>query len=237
MNQPAFPTVPRAFVAAAFALAAPLGPGAAELQVTAAGPGYELRVTDRPIVQRGFLPDASPRSVAVGLPGGISYCFDTESGSLRYAWSGGFLDLKPTWHERGASPPNLLGTRFFTAPAGTVWRLNESDPAVTLRFRGYELVQGLPVFRFTVAGTEIRQRLDAADGGLRIRLERLSGTDPLQLRVPAGLRVQFARSGQSAGPADWVALPAATSGPLELFLPGPASAGSGEASKANPNPP
>ena len=230
MNLPVLPGVPRAFVAAAVVLAAPLGPGAAELQVVAADPGHELRVTDRPIVQRGFLPEASPRSVAVGLPGGIAYCFDAESGSLRYAWSGGFLDMKPTWHERGASPPNLVGTRFFTAPAGSAWRLDESGKGVTLRFGGYELVQGLPVFRLTVAGTEIRQRLDAADGGLRIRIERLSGTDPLQLRVPAGVHVQFPVSGRPAGTVDWVALPATNSGLLELFLPGP-----GESS--NPNPP
>lgn len=237
MNPPAFPNTLRAFVAAAFALAAPLGPGAAELQVVAAGPGYELRVTDRPVVQRGFLPDASPRSVAVGLPGGISYCFDAESASLRYAWSGGFLDMKPTWHERGAAPPNLLGTRFFTAPAGAAWRLNESDSTVSPRFRGYELVQGLPVFRFTVAGTEVRQRLDAVNGGLRIRLERRSGTDPLQFRVPAGLRGLSPGTGQPAVAPDWVALPPATSGPLEFFLPGPAPAGSGKSSQANPNPP
>lgn len=236
MNLSASRLVRSSLATAAFVLAAPPGPGAAELQVAPAGPGFELRVTDRPLVQRGFLPNASPRSIAVGMPGGISYCFDTESCCLRYAWSGGFLDMKPNWHERGASPPNLGGSRFFTATAGAAWRLDESGKAVTPQFRGYELVQGLPVFRFSVAGTEIQQRLEAADGGLRIQLERRRGAVPLQFQVPAGLRVRVGAGNQPAA-ADWVALPAAKSGPLELFLPGPAPAGSGGPPQANPNPP
>jgi azurin len=39
---------------------------------------YHVLVTDRPRLVRCVMPDSSARSIAVGLPGGINYCFDAE---------------------------------------------------------------------------------------------------------------------------------------------------------------
>ena len=102
---------------------------AAQTNSSAALVDYELRAADKPIIQRGFLPESSPRSIAVGLPGGLSYCFDAEFCLLRYAWSGGFLDMKPTWRERGASPPKLRGAKFFVAPATISFRVGDLNAA------------------------------------------------------------------------------------------------------------
>jgi hypothetical protein len=39
--------------------------------------------------------DASPSSFAIGLPGGVNFCFDPVRGGVSYAWKGGFVDLAP----------------------------------------------------------------------------------------------------------------------------------------------
>jgi len=59
------------------------------------GSSYLLQVTDHPVVFRGFVRDSSPRSIAVGLPGLLSYCFDADAGALRFAWAGAFLNANP----------------------------------------------------------------------------------------------------------------------------------------------
>ena len=57
-----------------------------------------LQVRDEPLVVRASLPNASPRAIAVGLPGGINYCFDARDCFVRYGWEGDFLDASA---ERG----------------------------------------------------------------------------------------------------------------------------------------
>ena len=55
---------------------------------------------------------------AVGYPGGVSVAYDMATCRLAYAWSGNFLDASPAWNDRGGSPANLLGPRFWLAPPG-----------------------------------------------------------------------------------------------------------------------
>src|SRR5215217_8005111 len=48
------------------------------------------------LIERMFMPlDASPSSFAIGLPGGVNFCFDPVRGGVSYAWKGGFVDLTP----------------------------------------------------------------------------------------------------------------------------------------------
>jgi hypothetical protein len=70
------------------------------------------------VLLRTFMPDAGPRAVAVGFPGGVSVAFDAHACRLAYAWSGDFLDASPVWADRGGSPAKVLGARFWSAPAG-----------------------------------------------------------------------------------------------------------------------
>ena len=44
---------------------------------------YLLQVRDEPVVFRGFITECSPRAIAVGLPGMMSYCFDAEACAVR----------------------------------------------------------------------------------------------------------------------------------------------------------
>jgi mono/diheme cytochrome c family protein len=89
-------------------------------------PGLVLVVKDRPILMRTFLPDVSPRALAIGFPGGISVAYDLAKCRLAYAWSGAFLDASPVWDGRGGNPAKLLGPRFWTSPAGCPWAMHTS---------------------------------------------------------------------------------------------------------------
>jgi mono/diheme cytochrome c family protein len=104
-------------------------------------PGLVLSVKDRPILLRTFMPDASPRAMAIGFPGRISVAFDLTTCRLAYAWSGAFLDASPVWDGRGGNPARLLGPRFWTSPAGCAWAMHTSqeppDFAAQARDPGY----------------------------------------------------------------------------------------------------
>jgi hypothetical protein len=163
--------------------------------------GLVVQVKDRPVVLRTFMPEAGSRAVAVGYPSSVSLAFDAATCRLAYAWSGHFLDASPVWNDRGGSPAKVLGTRFWTAPAGCPWGVTEKDeppdfaaqardPAFgalmpegklftgtrRLSFDGYTLdKEGAPVFRY---------RLDAGNGAALKVEER-----PAPLRGAGGVGV------------------------------------------------
>jgi mono/diheme cytochrome c family protein len=137
--------------------------------------GLTVVVRDKPEILRTFMPDnAGTRCVAVGFPGGVSTVFDSHQCRLAYAWSGNFLDVKPVWDGRGGNPAKLLGTKFYTAPAGFPWAMTAGsdtpdfdkiakDPAhggplkdaeaytgpMAVRFKGYTTDDGgLPTFKY-----------------------------------------------------------------------------------------
>jgi mono/diheme cytochrome c family protein len=161
--------------------------------------GLVIAVKDRPVILRTFMPDAGSRAVAIGYPGGVSTVFDAQRCRLAYGWSGNFLDASPVWNERGGAPAHVLGARFWTAPAGCPWAMNDSneppdfssqikdpsygaDPPEGVLFRGrralffdgYELDRhGRPTFQY---------RIDLSSGNsLRVR------EMPEPLRRPAGV--------------------------------------------------
>jgi hypothetical protein len=139
--------------------------------------GLVLKVGDRPVLLRTFMPDAGSRAVAVGYPGGVAAAFDAATCRLAYGWSGSFLDASPVWDGRGGNPARVLGTRFWIAPVGCPWAVNDSsdppdfaaracnpaygaDPGEgkvfqgkrRLAFEGYEIdKKGNPTFRYRLA--------------------------------------------------------------------------------------
>ncbi|PAW81150.1 MAG: hypothetical protein B9S33_17130 [Pedosphaera sp. Tous-C6FEB] len=118
-----------------------------------------LVVRDEPVVFRTFIADSSTRSIAVGLPGGVSYVFDAEQCRVRYAWSGEFLDVTKVWTGRGGGQAAVLGKKFFTAPDSHPLRIGNPDAEPTVKFRGYRLVNKFPEFDFEVNGVPVRQRV------------------------------------------------------------------------------
>lgn len=74
-----------------------------------------------PQVMRTFLPDVSPRSMAIRYPLGINLTYDAQACRLAYAWQGKFLDLQPVWTERGGRPAGIEGEIFWRSPSGFPW--------------------------------------------------------------------------------------------------------------------
>lgn len=137
-----------------------------------------LLVKDEPVVLRTFMPDASPRSIAVGFPGLVSICFDAGECRLRYAWFGDFLDVTPVWGGRGGEPARPLGERFFNAPDAFPLRIGDPDREPVRRFHGYRLVEKTPEFRYAVDGVEIAERITPLAGTAALGLVRRFDVGP-----------------------------------------------------------
>ena len=138
------------------------------------------------VVVRTVMPEATPAAIAVGLPGGVSYCFDAGSSRLLYAWRGQFLDLEATLHKKTGDDgftltPQIPGQRFFRS-ARFPFRMADSGRIPETRFRGYRMRDGVPEFHYSVGGAEVYERIrptTPADGfRWEFRIEQVQ--DPLR---------------------------------------------------------
>jgi mono/diheme cytochrome c family protein len=138
---------------------------------------YVQKVGAEPVLFRTFMPDAPPRAIAVGLPGGQSYCFDAQNGRLRYVWSGEFVDMKPVWANRGGERAIPLGPRWFTPPDLAPLRVGNPDLEPTVKFKGYRLEQKVPVMLYEVNGVPVAEKITAvAEGRGIVREFQLGAT-------------------------------------------------------------
>lgn len=126
---------------------------------------FHLKVGETPVVQRANIPDTSPRSIAVGLPGGVNYAFDAASGFVPYAWSGGFLDIGPDRGRgihRGGGMCQILGEKFSSGFNGFPFKLTATDKTPQYDYLGYRLIDGTPVFLYRYGAMEIKHTIRAA---------------------------------------------------------------------------
>lgn len=123
-----------------------LGPGLPLPAGMEPAKGLTVVVREKPEILRTFMPDnAGTRCVAVGFPGGINTVFDSHQCRLAYAWAGNFLDVQPVWDGRGGNPARLLGTKFYTAPAGFPWAMTDSSDAPDFDKIAKDLAHGGPL--------------------------------------------------------------------------------------------
>ncbi len=128
--------------------------------------GAIIKVLDKPVVYRTYLPDAPSRAIAVGLPGDVSFGFDAQDCRLLYAWRGGFLDVTKSWKGFGGWYSKLLGEKIHVAPEGFPLRIGDLQKEPKVQFKGYDLVDGYPVFKYLVDGNPVRQRIAISEAGL-----------------------------------------------------------------------
>lgn len=141
---------------------------------------------ERPSMQRLFMPDAGPAAIAVALPGDLNYCWDAGNCRLRYAWTGGFVDATRMWNSNGNALGKLLGPIFWRSEKGetiTGLQIGATSPKF-LRFRGYDLVEGTPRFRYEVDGVEVHESIRETDGKLAWSFELESPEDAVRVLVP-----------------------------------------------------
>ena len=109
------------YLAAARSLPPPEGLEEKKLEMLAAG--------TKPLAVRTFLPGTTPRGIAIRFPNNVHAAFDAQTCRLAYVWSGEFLDMGPVWNGRGGHEAHVLGSSFWTAPAGCPWETGAADAA------------------------------------------------------------------------------------------------------------
>ncbi len=120
----------------------------------------------RPQLQRTFMRDSSPASIAVGLPGMVNYCFDTVECRVRYAWDGDFLDMRPQWAVKGEQLPLVLGKLFWCTSSSFGVRVGAPTGGAPPRFRGHRRADGLPELYYDVSTVGTDAAVDALAGGV-----------------------------------------------------------------------
>jgi hypothetical protein len=120
------------------------------------------------LLERTYLPfDAAPSSFAVGLPGGVSFCFDPARCAVSYAWTGGFVDISPIRPGMGkrVEPVKLLGPVVYREAGAAPLRRSEPWRPPTVEFKGYTLRDDSIEFRYLSDGALVREEIRVAPGG------------------------------------------------------------------------
>lgn len=120
------------------------------------------------LIARGFLPHgAAPGSFAIGLPGGIGFCFDPVRGGLSYAWTGGFIDVTPARPGPGKfiAAVKLAGPLVYQEGGVAPLRRGDSGRTPAVEFAGYTLREDRIEFRYTIDGAPVREEIAVRPGG------------------------------------------------------------------------
>jgi len=140
-----------------------------------------------PRLQRIFLSDSSPASIAVNIDGQHSLCWDTVSCRMRYVWKGGFIDGYPYWERNGNAFAKLLGEIYYRAPMkqdSSLMNEKFKDPP---KFRGYKIVAGLPIFYYSIGSHQVSEAIKNRNGNLVIQVKIQSDeTIEGSVRYPLG---------------------------------------------------
>lgn len=201
----------------------------------------------RPFVQRIFMPDSGPASIAVALPGTQNYCFDAGACRVRYIWSGPFLDGSGYWRGSGKELGELGDAPWWTSKSFPLVfpesKGGKATAAPEPKFLGYQLDGGVPEFHYRVGEQEVFQKVQVGEKGLEMRF-RLPGRKAAVgfmaegetgwscpsgtkrkgggFDIPAAKAVEFSVFLKSKGDANFAATPVPVA-------PAPASAHSGAA--------
>ncbi len=131
------------------------------------------------LIERTVLPfDVSPSSFAIGLPGGVNFCFDPVRGGVCYAWTGGFIDLttvRPGVGGKHISPVKLLGPVVYREEGNAPLRRGDPTRPPVVEFKGYTLHDDAVEFRYTVDGFLLQEEIRARPGGGLVRRFRVAG--------------------------------------------------------------
>lgn len=131
----------------------------------------------QPRLQRIFMKDSSPASMAVTLDGQHSLCWDAVSCRLRYVWTGGFIDGYDYWKGNGKALAAPVGKIYYSAPGPElVSGLQLDGVSGAPSFGGYEMTGGLPTYHYELGGAKVSEEISNKEGKLSIRI-RVQGAD------------------------------------------------------------
>lgn len=109
-------------------------------------------------VLRGFMPNVGPAAIAVSLNEKLHFCWDAGTNQIRYIWTGDYLDTWAMVRGNGNGQIKLLGDIFA--------KMNQGNPFSdigTLQFKGYQIKNNLPIFKYFIEGQKIEVSFRAND--------------------------------------------------------------------------
>jgi uncharacterized cupredoxin-like copper-binding protein len=130
----------------------------------------------RPFVQRIFVPESGPASIAVALPGKHNVCFDAGACYLRFAWSGAFLDASAHWRGSGNAVAELGDLPWWRA-SGFPLKVGEQKG---VKFLGYTLSDGIPEFHFRLGSQEVFERITSENEDVVVRFRLPGVSEPVR---------------------------------------------------------
>lgn len=135
-------------------------------------------------IQRTYMPDAHPGSIAVIFPQGPGICYDPVRGGINYIWDGDYIDLRPRWTTKQGKPANFTGEVFYSEKNWQPMRSESLENDPEYNFRGYKVINGSPVINYTINGRMIQEELRPLNNGYGIaRHFQIEGNKPLLLKT------------------------------------------------------
>ena len=145
---------------------------------------------ERPYIQRTFLPNTGPASIAVALPGEQNYCWDAGECRLRYAWRGSFIDASGNWQGNGNELAVVPEKAWWAAERDAFpLRFGESSGPLPTKFLGYKLDGGLPEFHYRVGEVEVFEKITALpdNTGIAEHFRIPKAAQPVKFSVAPGM--------------------------------------------------
>jgi cytochrome c551/c552 len=156
--------------------------------------GLDFSKLDRPIMQRIFMADSSPASIAVSIDGKHSLCWDTVSCRMRYVWHGGYIDGFPYWQGNGNAFANVIGEIYYRAPKDIKTGLMIEGAKDLPKFKGYQLVNGLPVFSYSIGSIKVSEAIQNKNGNLVIQIKMDSNNKAVSYPLGDLVKTEFSYS-------------------------------------------
>src|SRR5690606_25641194 len=120
----------------------------------------------RPFIQRMFLPDSGPASIAVALPGSQNLAWDAGDCRLRYTWQGAFIDAGEHWRGIGATPATLPAEPWWRAGSARLLQVGDgTGEPVKAQFKGLRWLPDGASFEYLLAGVRVEERITPAKSG------------------------------------------------------------------------
>jgi mono/diheme cytochrome c family protein len=163
----------------------------------------------RAAIYRNFIKGTTPRSIGIGLPGGINFAYSGDHMAPELIWTGAFMDGGLHWTNRGqgAQPPageNVVQpTKSQAFPEGA-------------RFHGYKLdAAGNPTFSVSLGDLKVDDSFKAGDRSLerQIHVSGKGSAIPVLVSMDAS---SMSINGEVRGTSD-------ASGDREMKVSGPIS--------------
>ncbi len=118
-----------------------------------------------PYLYRIFMDDSGPASIAVSLTNDLSYCWDTGTCKLRYAWAGGFVDNTAIWKGHIDANAKIIGNIFYRETSEYPVVIGKVDSKPSAEFKGYRLVDKYPEFHYQLNGIDVYELIKPKEDG------------------------------------------------------------------------